>query len=169
MPLRTVAKAADATQGRVNMSKRAGLLVAAIAATLVMPCTAEVVATCGASEGWSYYIPGPLVPEKESGWFKDGISKGSFQLIRSGDDFDIIFTDAFDRTISARADGADVVGFPNAKGDYIVSVMYGVTFETYIFWLSQKAPTVSYSQAKFGADLQKHSLLVAPCRKGNSP
>jgi hypothetical protein len=127
---------------------------------------AEVIATCGASDGWAYYVPGGISPVKKAEWTKDGISKGSFQLIRSGEDFDVIFSDASGGTLSAKADGATVIGAATPGGDYIVHVLYAIAAETYVFWMSDKPPTVSFSQAKFAAHIPKHSLMVAACRAG---
>lgn len=129
--------------------------------------SAEVVATCGASKGWAYYIQGPLVTESEAGWTADGISKGSFQLIRAGNDFDIVFTDSSGGTVSSKGDGGSVAGHVTQDGDVVVSVAYQTgVFETYVFWLSQKKPEVSFSQAKFATQVRKQSLMVAPCRHG---
>jgi len=127
---------------------------------------AEIVATCGASEGWAYYVPGGLAPAGKPEWVKDQISSGSFQLIRSGEDFDIVFTDATGRTLSAKGDGGSIVGFATKDGNVVVYILYEMLTENYVFWLSQKQPTLSYSQAKFATPIRKHSLLVAPCRRG---
>lgn len=127
---------------------------------------AEVVATCGASKGHAYYIPGQNVPVEEAGWTADGVSKGSFQLIRSGDDWDIVFTDASGGTLTSRTDGGKVSAIISKNGDVIVQIVYAVSIETYVFWLSLKKPVASYSQAKFAALIQKHGLMVAPCRLG---
>lgn len=127
---------------------------------------AEVVATCGASKGWGYYVPGGLNPDQKPELVQDAILKGSFQLIRSGDDFDIIATDASGGTFSAKADGGKVIGATTQEGNIVVHVFYKVTAETYIFWLATRDPTVSYSQAKFSAGIPKHSLMVATCHRG---
>jgi hypothetical protein len=127
---------------------------------------AEVLATCGASDGYAYFPPGPLVPKDESGWTPDGISKGSFQLIRSGDDYDIIFTDTTGGTLSAKADGGLITTTASEHGNLLVIVLYpSKTLETYVFWFSVKAEkTVTYSQAKYGATIPKHSLMRASCK-----
>jgi hypothetical protein len=124
---------------------------------------AEIVATCGASEGYGYFIPKRLVLPAESGWEGEKISKGSFQLIRSGDDWDIIFTDATGGTLSSRADGGSVSAVITEEGDTVVQVIYGGSVETYVFWFSLDVPVVTYSQAKFGMPVPKHSLMVAHC------
>lgn len=128
---------------------------------------ADVVATCGESKGHAYYLQGPIVPASKAGWTEDGVSGGSFQLIRSGDDWDIVFTDVSGGTVSSKGDGGTTAGEVTADGDIVVFISYpkGV-FETWVFWLSNKNPTASYSQAKFSTGIRKHSLMVAPCRRG---
>lgn len=126
---------------------------------------AETLATCGASKGHGYFVPKGAVTKEDFGWVEDGISAGSFQLIRAGDDFDIIYTDARG-TVSSKGDGGSIAGFITDAGDVVVQVIYEVSFETYIFWLSLKEPVVSFSQAKFAATIPKHSLMVAKCRRG---
>lgn len=147
-----------------GMYIRAAFTLTALLASNVV--NAEVVATCGAGEGWAYYVAGGLVPDAKSGWVKDKIGGGSFQLISAGDEYDIIFTDSTKRTLSAKGDGGNVSGFLTDDGNVIVQVVYTSLVETYIFWLSQKDMTVSFSQAKFGTPIRKHSLMVAPCRRG---
>jgi hypothetical protein len=128
--------------------------------------SADVLAVCGASEGHSYYLPGGLVSKEDSGWATDGIKAGSFQLIRSGTDYDIIFTDASGGTLSARADGGHVIATPDASGNLLVLIAYpGKTLESYVFWFAiASEQTVTYSQAKYGTRLPKHSLLKASCK-----
>lgn len=138
----------------------------ALGLSLAGPAVAEIVATCGASEGYGYYPPGAVVKEKDAGWTQDAISKGSFQLIRSGDSWDIIFTDASGGTLSAKGDGGEVLGLPTPAGDVVVHVVYERNVETYIFWLSLKEPLVTFSQAKFATTIPKHSLLKAACKLG---
>ena len=129
--------------------------------------SADIVATCGESNGWGYYVPGGMSPTQEPEWVKDGISKGSFHLIRSGEDFDIVFTDSSGGTVSTKGDGGTIAGEVTQDGDVVVFVAYPKgAFETWVFWLSSKKPTVSFSQAKHSTGIRKHSLMVAPCRRG---
>lgn len=139
-----------------------GLLFCAISAT----AAGDVVATCGASKGHGYFIPKGLVPPSESGWSEEAISKGSFQLIRSGEDWDIIFTDSTGGTLSSRGDGGNISAIVTGDGDVTVQIVYERSVEIYVFWLSLKDPIVTFSQAKFAALVPKHSLMVAKCKKG---
>lgn len=127
---------------------------------------ADVVATCGPSKGWGYYVRGGLNEDQKPEMIEDWISKGSFQLIRRRGEFDIVITDASGGTFSSTADGGTVIAAETPAGDYVVHVFYPRLVETYVFWLSDDPPTVSFSQAKFATPVPKHSLMVATCRKG---
>jgi hypothetical protein len=144
------------------MSKRRGLV---LWLACCAPVSADVVASCGASEGWGYFVPSGLVPKEESGWEKDRISKGSFQLVRRLEEWDIVYTDTIGTT-SARATGGQVFGFATKDGDIVVNVLYPHSFETYVFWLSLPEPVASYSQAKHGTAIRKHAVMVAKCARG---
>jgi hypothetical protein len=125
---------------------------------------ADVLATCGASEGHGYYPHSRVVSKEDSGWQRDGISKGSYQLIRSGEDYDIIFTDATGGTVSSRADGGHVTAVKDGTGNLLVLVIYpGKTVESYIFWFGTHERTMTYSQARYGATIPKQSLMRASC------
>ncbi len=145
-------------------------LVAAALSVLAAPgASAEVLAICRASKGWAYYVPGGASPIKSPEWTEDSIDSGGFQLIRSDDDYDLVFTDATQRTMSAKADGASTIGTVTEAGDVMLMVLYPKLVETYVFWLSLPEPVVSFSQAKFASLIPKHSLMVAPCRAVNRP
>lgn len=127
---------------------------------------AEILAVCGASKGYAYYLPSALVPDKDAGWTEDAISGGSFQLIRSGDNYDIVFTDATGRTLSTKGDGGEILGMENGKGDLIVTVLYPHVIETYAFWFSSSGPLIAtFSQVKHETPIAKHAVFKASCRK----
>lgn len=127
--------------------------------------SADVLATCGASNGHAYYPPGTFVTATDAGWRVDKISKGSFQLVRSGEDFDIFATDATGGTFSAKADGAVINGNFDDSGNLVLLVLYpGKVVETFVFWFAVKTErSVTYSQAKHNARITKHSLMKAAC------
>ena len=145
--------------------RRQALFVRAVLAACDM-ASAEVVATCGASKGCAYFIPGPVVPKDKAGWTEDGVTGGSLQLIRNGNNYDIVYTDVSGGTVSSKAEGATVIAERSSVGDVVLLLAYDGAMETFVFWVSQPNPTVSFSQAKFGSVIQKHSLMVAPCRRG---
>lgn len=61
----------------------------AVIALIALPASAsaEVITRCGASSGEAHYPESELVPKALAGWRKDGISNGSLQLARDGDQF----------------------------------------------------------------------------------
>lgn len=145
--------------------RRIALLIALCAVSA--NAHAEVVASCGALKGHAYFVPKGLMPQGESGWSEDGISSGSFQLIRAGEDWDIIYTDATGGTVSSRGDGARVSAFTTEDGDVVVQIIHGRSLETYVFWLSLAKPIATFSQAKFATLIPKHALMVSACRRGS--
>jgi len=140
--------------------KRCFALFALIVSLLA---NAEILALCGASEGYAYYVPKLFVPEEEAGWTEDAISSGSFQLIRAGDDFDIIYTDTTGWTQSSKADGAKIIGQVTEDGDIVVQLIYWNVIEVYVFWLSLKKPVATFSSTKFDTLMQKQAVMVAKC------
>lgn len=131
---------------------------------LAAPAVADIVATCGASKGHGYFPPSVLVPKDEAGWQEEAISSGSFQLIRSGDEYDIVYTDATGRTLSSKADGAKVTAFTDAAGNLVVITVYEDLIETWVFWLSIKSERiVTFAQAKHSTLIPKHTLMKADC------
>ena len=141
------------------------LMLGVILMALGFAARAEIVAICGPAKGHSYYPPKPPIPEDKVGWVEDKVTNGNFQLIRSGSDWDIVFTDASGRTLSSRADGGQTVGLINDDGDVVVTVFYAGSFETWVFWLSSEKPSVSWSQARFASLIPKHSLMVSSCHR----
>ena len=140
--------------------------------SLALPTSvaANIVTRCGASKGYAHYFEGALVSRDKAGWTDDGISSGSLQLVRDGDAFDIIVTDAAG-TKSLRADGFQVLNVPQPKPDFVAVLSIHRTtgvVEHFLFQLDgQGRGTVVWGSIKgSGATLQKSSLLKATC---NSP
>lgn len=137
---------------------RVALLVVLTTVAATNQASAQVLATCGASSGYSYYLPGPITTAEQAGWTEDGISAGGVQLMMDGDSFDIIYTDAIGGR-SARADGGTVVGYEAAAG-FLVLVAYPDVIETYQFnteakqlvWTQNKAHSITRKLAAFVAD-----------------
>jgi hypothetical protein len=66
------------------------VLVAAL--SLSAPSRAEILTRRTASEGFSCYSPGPMVPEDQGGWTADGISEDEIlPSIEKEDEIDIIY------------------------------------------------------------------------------
>ena len=125
----------------------------------------EVLAACGPSSGTGYYLMTPAITAKDAGWKKEKEEPGGFQLVRSGADFDIFFTDALG-TRSAKADGATVsLGSTNEQlGILNILVTYSGTgvLESYLFNLAAK--NVAYTVTKTRTPVPLARLLVASCQ-----
>lgn len=139
------------------------MIVAAMAWAMPGDSSAEILALCGASDGYAYYLPKNLSKPDDAGWTDDAISTGSFQLIRAGEDFDIIYTDTTGHTLSAKGDGGSISGIVTEDGDVVVQVIYERVIEVYVFWLSLADPVATFSSAKFGTIFPKHAVMAAKC------
>ena len=131
---------------------------------------AGVVTKCEAPEGYSYYFNSQLVPSDKAGWKKDAVSKGSYLVTRdAGGEYDIIFTDVLNRTISSREDGGRIVTVSYSDEHLIIIVNYPEkNVETWYFEIDHGGVgKVTISQARYGSDslIKKHSLMIAGCSK----
>jgi hypothetical protein len=104
---------------------------------------ADVVTKCNSPQGYSYFIAGTAVPKKEAGWVQDSISKGSYLLTHDADGkYDIIFSDALNRTISSREDGGDVIVVSKSDNHLVLVVAYPeMNVETWYFRIDRSGAT----------------------------
>ncbi|MBT4007624.1 MAG: hypothetical protein HOF05_11285 [Rhodospirillales bacterium] len=133
-----------------------------VLALLTVPVAAETMITCGASEGYAYYLPQGLTGKVKAGWEKDKVSIGSIALTKNGNKVDILFKDVLGHLKSASSNGAKVtlLGFeaPNAT----VLASYKETMvEIYTFDL--KGKNLVWSQHKYGTLLNKGATYFAKC------
>ena len=146
--------------------KMVAVATALVLVSLAVSARAEIIARCGASSGQGWYFAGPLVPQGESGWSEDALSKGGFLLIMDGDEPDIVTTDVAG-TRSSRADGAHVMFVPGTKSGFrVVLLVYPAgTVEHFLFQLDRAGNgTVAWGTVRGAGLLQKSSLFVAKCR-----
>ena len=137
------------------------LLVAAAMLTLVNSTKAEMLFTCGASEGKSYILPGQIVPE---GWHDDGISGGSFSFLTLEDgSLDMVFSDATGLTISARGDGGKVslISAINNTAQFVV--YYPSTGVVGTYTIFADLGVVAWTEVKAATPIRKMSAFIAPC------
>jgi len=120
----------------------------------------ELIATCGASKGYSYYVEGGLIPKESAGYQEDGISRGSIQLLLDGNEADIVQIDGTDTRRSAKDEGGSVLPVVNGS-NIAVLVLYQGVVENYVFRMNTSE--VTWSKSTFGYSLDKHSVLRAPC------
>ena len=93
-------------------------------ATASINANAEVMLECHEPMGHLY--------ADGHGWVEDGFTGGKFSLVKDGDQFDIIITDAFG-TRSAKADGAVVVSTEVTADALTLIAAYPHALETYLF------------------------------------
>ncbi len=145
-----------------------GALVLAITFLAASPGSAEIVTRCGSANGVSWYFAGVAVSRDDAGWHEDAIEDGELQLIVSGEEPDIIFTDATNRTRSARAEGGFVTFLGGAPDEYlVVLVAYpaNATIEHYIFNVDGAGNGyVVWGTARAAGLIQKSSLMRSDCR-----
>jgi hypothetical protein len=138
--------------------------------TAVGQSQSPVVTRCTAPSGHSYFYPSLLVKGSAAGWQQDGISNGQYLILRDKDGvYDIVFSDAMNRTISSKGDGGQVIVINESGGRLVLLVSYpGMNIETWMFALDEKGiGTATVSQARYGdaAVVKKHSLMSASCRR----
>ncbi|HKC93300.1 MAG TPA: hypothetical protein VKB81_04680 [Nitrospira sp.] len=131
---------------------------------------ADVVTKCDVPQGYSYYFPSLVVPNKKAGWVQDGVTNGSYLVTRDADrQYDVIFTDAVDRTRSSREDGGKIIVLSESDNQLVLVVAYPEkNVETWYFKINPSgAGEVTVSQARYGRDqvINKHSLMRAICSR----
>jgi hypothetical protein len=139
---------------------RAPAICLALSAFCTGTASAQVLFSCGASSGYSYYLPGGIIGLDDAQWIEDGISGGGIQLLQDGANFDLIYTDAFGGR-SAKADGGQVIGYP-ADAGFLVIVAYPNVIETYQF--NTEVDKVAWTQNKLHPASRKMAAFVADCQ-----
>lgn len=129
----------------------------------------KVLAICGASEGYSYFLPGGA-NLKTHGWVKDGISNGQLVLVRDKSGFDIVFPGLDGQATSVRTQGGQVVLYGSGEdmNEFILGVSYksGLVVETYLFRFSDaKNGEVLFTKLHGGGMVPKGHLFNAKCRR----
>lgn len=140
----------------------------ALFSSIVMgQASAGTITKCGASAGYRYNLtsPNPFLSVPK-GWDKDEISKGSFELTKDGENFDIITTDAAGSR-SSKADGALIVRVEgDVPGTFVVLAAYNTgTVEHFLFELTPRGEgQVVWGTVRAQGSLPKSSLMQAKCR-----
>jgi hypothetical protein len=124
------------------------------------------IASCQSPAGRAYYFNLGIVPDAKSGWENDKISNGSFTLVKSGQELDILFVDVTKKVQSSKANGALVKLLRIGDSNFTVLVYYeNDTIELYTFARENNGrQTMHLMQSKGGdALVQKSSVLIARC------
>jgi hypothetical protein len=129
---------------------------------------AEVIALCGESTGYSYFMEDGLVAPGDGGWGEDKISSGNIILTRDGKNYDITYTDTTGGTRSATSDGGVVTGTDDGAGTIVVIVIYktdaGIGAEHYLFRRNGEYGEVVWGTIKSTVVFSKVSAFKSVCK-----
>ena len=124
------------------------------------------IASCQNPKGHVYYPFSGMTLEKDSGWFKDGISGGITQLeIDNDGNYDIQFVDVYKQIVSSKDDGAKVIPFAISEDKIgITSIYLGSLIETYAFFKEGNGKlTYTMTQTKINTAIPKASVMKGTC------
>ena len=128
----------------------------------------STIAVCGPQQGTAYYPNAGVIAKKDSGWSKDGISKGQTTLVRASDgSLDVVFRDASGQTVSSKKDGAEILEIRRTAGEIAVGVFYPQVVEIYSFLRQSDGKAVMMQLQSRGLgqpiDIPKSAVYVADC------
>jgi len=149
------------------MSQRfAAIVTAILVPAFATAAQAAIITKCGASKGYAYYFGGQAVPPGKAGWREDGISDGEFELVQSGKELDIVFTDSRG-TQSKKVQGFQVFSVPQRKPGFmlVVAIHSRGVVEHYLFQLDALgAGSVVWGSLKgSGWPIQKSAIYKSTC------
>jgi hypothetical protein len=125
----------------------------------------DIVTRCGHSVGHGFFLEGPIVGQRESGWRIDEISEGEILLsIENNGEIDIIVKDALSMR-SSKSDGGRVF-YGGGSEKELILVFYpdAGTLEHYIFSVDERGyGIVVWGTARAGGLIQKSNVMVAQC------
>ena len=135
---------------------------------MVGSASAAVLMECGASDGYSYFIEGGIVPSDKAGWTSDGVASGRISLVQNGQDFDIMTTDATGGTYSYKADGAKIIPISVTPDEWAILAAFPLgVVEVHHFHRTPNGGEVIWIQSKFGSvPAKKASAFHASCKEG---
>ncbi len=131
----------------------------------------QVITSCGASKGYSYFFEGGIVPKDKSGWAEDAISRGNIILVleENGKELNIYYKDAL-TTKSAKENGGELLlmyAEENLKTIIILVHFPGKgTMEHFMFRLDTNGNgSVVWGTDRATSRYAKASLFKASCSK----
>jgi len=128
----------------------------------------EIIATCGASEGYSYFHQLSGMKSSDSGFGKDKISNGQFIVTNKGKEYNLLYRSAGKKLQTVEEDGGLVLPIFASKTTLGLLVIYpdaGVS-ETYNFQnLGTENAGVSWTHTKSVFPIAKSAVYFAKCEK----
>lgn len=122
---------------------------------------AEIIASCGESQGHVYFVEGGGVTDKDSGFTTDRVGS-ELVLLSDGDSLDMLYGGLDKKMQSASADGA-TVALLGADTDniHVLVVWPGANAETYLF--RPKTEEVVWTQSRMNPLISKAMVMRASC------
>jgi hypothetical protein len=122
----------------------------------------DVIASCGSSAGFGYYVNNGVIPADKVGFSEDTISNGVIQLLAKNEDkFDIIHIDATGQRLSIVEDGAQLFPLFNGTNLHIVAIYPAGVVENYTFRIGSNE--VTWTKSSFGVLIDKTSVFRSQC------
>jgi len=149
------------------MNKALYLVLAMIGCSVLHSgAKAEVIASCGPSDGQAYFLESGVVSSADAGFQPDEITEGGLSLSVTDDAVDLLFRDATGQISSATGSGGNVV-LLNVSDELIhVLVVYDTgiasTAESYIFDID--SGEVIWTQSRATPLISKAVVFRSACR-----
>ena len=131
-------------------------------------CTSNVIAretfaSCGGSNGYTYYVLGSFVSESDAGYTKDAIKDGTIQFTHADyKEWDVVQSEANKKPYSAKGNGASVTFIGGTENGFNIMVFYPTdTIEVYT--LRPLTNEVTWVQSKSNSQISKATLMRASC------
>lgn len=143
--------------------KKMGHIVSATFFAIIAGSAANadgVLARCGASDGFSFFLHDEIMNPNGPFWDRDGMSEGYIQLIKLGEEWDIQFGDALNE-YSYRQDGARVLPWGNTNQTLTVGIFRQEYIDIYSF--DAHTSEVVWSSHKMGTPIRKVGVYTADC------
>jgi|TARA_B110000908_G_C10042482_1_gene352473 hypothetical protein len=123
----------------------------------------ETFASCGGSNGYTYYVLGGFVSESAAGYTKDAIQDGTIQFTHADyKDWDVVQIDGFKKPYSAKGNGGSVTFVGGTENGFNIMVFYPTdTIEVYT--LRPLTNEVTWVQSKSNSQMSKATVMKANC------
>ena len=149
------------------MNRYAPLLLL-LAACCSSTAVAQIVTTCRAPAGYSYYHYQGMTQKASSGFTEDAFSNGVFTINKvDSENFDILYLDARKTITSSVSDGAVVRLLRRGKSDATFITIYNQSaIDLYTIWLDKDSKPKLDLIVSRGGDLSllhKSGVLVGDC------
>jgi|GEM_PF-7062148 len=128
-----------------------------------MAAAADTLFSCeGRLDGYAYYHPGGLVPDKSVGWTEDGLDVQYTVTDDDANEVDVLFVDASRNIKSAKAAGAAVILLGATDENITILTTYsGEVVEVLQYFRERKSLVLS--QFKAGGVINKSAMYEMKC------